>query len=130
MKYSDFYEHDYIQREQKLIIDGCVFVFPLSLFIKRKDLYGDIKNKWVRIDEYRRSENWIWGDLRIDFISKITTPHYNHVTEHVESYTLEEFKQMVRNNNLTVVSLDKNDFNYQSAKIYNINEDEDDKTAT
>ena len=118
MKYLDFYEMDYIEQTKKLVLNGCEFTFPLSLFIKRKNYHGDERTEWITINEYKRSENWIWGDFRIEFLRMYTTPRYDDVVDRVERYDVDAFLLMVENNNKTVKKLDKNDFNYQSAKIY------------
>ena len=128
MKYSDFYEMDYIEQTKKLILNGYEFVFPLSLFIKRKDYYGEERTEWITINEYKRSDNWIWGDFRIEFLRRYTIPRYDDVVDRVERYDIDTFLLMIENNNKTVSELDKDDFNYHGAKIYEAKEMNDNTT--
>ncbi len=118
MKYSDFYEMDYIEQTRKLILNGCEFTFPLSLFLNRKNYHGDKRTEWITINEYKRSENWIWGDFRIEFIRRYTEPRWDSVIDRVERYGIDDFLLMVENNNKTISELDKDDFNYDRTKIY------------
>ena len=100
MKYINFYESK-IERTfiQKLNINGLILEFPLYLVFIRKDYYGQEKIHSLTIDSFNRSENYIWGDSRIEFVSKVTTPHYDHVTESIDSYTISELMSMIERHN-------------------------------
>lgn len=101
MKYTQYYNSNIEPTyETKFIYKGCTWTFPMSLTYSRECmLYKTPQIEHINIIDFKLSNNYIWGDDKIDFIYTESHTFRGEYNEYERKISLESLIEYIKLHN-------------------------------